>query len=82
MSGPITDPADLPEFSGDLACCDACEWPDAKTGYVTAFPTGRNSLGAVAREFLNSGKPRPLCAFLLRVCTRCGFQWAERLIGR
>lgn len=35
--GAVVRPQDLPEFSGDLAHCDACEWPDADTAYVLPF---------------------------------------------
>lgn len=80
--GAVVRPQDLPEFSGDLAHCDACEWPDADTAYVPPFDGAWTGLDAVRRDRLNSGKHQPLCAYLKRTCGRCRFEWAERLVGQ
>lgn len=65
----------LPEYTGDLAYCDACEWPEAATEYVPAI------LGPVSldRRVNPCGGGWPVGAFLKRTCERCGFQWAEAL---
>lgn len=61
----------LPEFSDDLAHCDACEWPDAGTSYVPAAELGE------ARRI--QGRDWPKEAHLMRACTRCGYAWPEAL---
>jgi len=67
-------PAGLPEYSGELALCDACGFCDAETEYVPSnwFRLDRGK-GLVN---LTSG---PAGSFLKRTCERCGFEWAESL---
>lgn len=76
MSTAIRDPRELPEFSDEFSFCQACHWQDADTKYVA--PSG-SPLGDRRDQ---QGNLWPVCAFLKRTCTRCGFQWAERTAER
>lgn len=80
--GAAVRPQDLPEFSEDWVHCEACDWADAATEFVNKFEGSWTGIDAVRRDRLNSGKHQPLCAYLKRTCTRCGFEWAERLAGQ
>ncbi|AKA61704.1 hypothetical protein SEA_YDN12_37 [Streptomyces phage YDN12] len=64
---------EIPEFTGDLAHCDPCGWPDADTTYVPASLMP----GDLDRTMNPFGGRWPAFAFLKRTCLRCGFQWAE-----
>jgi len=62
----------LPEFSDDLAHCDACEWPDARTVYVPA-----DAAWPGVTRVDEYGMKWPGGAYLKRICNRCGYSWPE-----
>jgi len=69
----------LPKYSGDQSKCPACGWLDADTLFVASAKTANDYLSDERRGLGQLGTAGPGSgAFLLRVCRRCLFRWAER----
>lgn len=67
--------SNLPEYTGELACCEVCGYPDASTEYV---PKSGKRIDPHRMD--QNGNPWPADRFLKRTCDRCGFQWAEACV--
>lgn len=72
----MTDPADLPVFSGRDVCCPKCNRRSPDSTYSPLVPDIVQGYGGA--QVLSVQRRGPACECLVRACPECGWTWLER----